>query len=100
MWRVSCIMKNRKIKNLLLSLLIVYVSYIFINQQKIMHRQKVEFETYTVELEKVQEENKKLQDEVQLSKTDKYIEKLAREKLGLIKEGETPVINNSVKEDK
>ncbi len=77
-------MKNRKIKNLLLSLLIVYV----------------EFETYTVELEKAQEENKKLQDEVQLSKTDKYIEKLAREKLGLIKEGETPVINNSVKEDK
>ena len=37
---------------------------------------------------------------MQLSKTDKYIEKLAREKLGLIKEGETPVINNSVSEKK
>jgi len=39
-------------------------------------------------------EKKILQCEVVLSKTDKYIEKLAREILGLVKEGETPVMDN------
>lgn len=63
-----------------------------------MHRQNEESNNYTVEYNRLKEENKELQDEVELSKTDKYIEKLAREKLGLIKEGETPVIDNSVTE--
>ncbi|MCS4481924.1 septum formation initiator family protein [Clostridium botulinum] len=39
--------------------------------------------------------NQKLQDEVKLSKSKDYIEKLARERLRLIKKGETPVINNT-----
>jgi cell division protein FtsB len=44
-------------------------------------------------VEKSKEENQRLQDEVKVSKTDQYMEKLAREKLDLIKGGETPVIN-------
>lgn len=39
--------------------------------------------------------NQKLKDEVNMSKSDSYIEKLARERLGLIKPGETPVIDSS-----
>jgi len=88
-------MKKFKKKNLLLLLIGGYVCYTLINQQIIMHKQKVELKKHTVELQKAKEENSKLQDEVKLSQSDKYIEKLAREKLGLIKEGETPVINNS-----
>lgn len=61
-----------------------------------MNRQKNNLDGYTVESKKLKEENIKLQDEIELSKTDKYIEKLAREKLGLIKDGETPVIDESV----
>lgn len=38
--------------------------------------------------------NQKLQEEVKMSNSNVYIEKLAREKLGLIKQGETPVIDN------
>jgi cell division protein FtsB len=43
----------------------------------------------------VLEKNQKLKDEVKMSKSDFYIEKLARERLGLIKPGETPVIDSS-----
>jgi cell division protein FtsB len=43
----------------------------------------------------VLEKNQKLKDEVKMSKTDSYIEKLARERLGLLKPGETPVIDSS-----
>lgn len=43
----------------------------------------------------VLEKNQILKDEVKMSKSDSYIEKLARERLGLIKPGETPVIDSS-----
>jgi cell division protein FtsB len=46
-----------------------------------------------LEEQKIKETNKKLQDEVKMSSSDAYIEKLARERLGLIKQGETPVID-------
>jgi cell division protein FtsB len=47
------------------------------------------------EEQSVMEKNQKLKDEVKLSKSDSYIEKLARERLGLVKPGETPVIDSS-----
>jgi cell division protein DivIC len=88
-------MKKRfNIKSVAIILTAGYVCYILIYQQATMSRQKKELEKYNVELQKKKEENKILQDEVELSKTDKYIEKLAREVLGLVKEGETPVLDN------
>lgn len=93
--RMSDEMKKIKKKNLLLMLIGAYICFTLVNQQIIMQRQKTELKKYTVELEKTKEENMKLQDEVKLSQSLKYIEKLAREKLGLVKEGETPVIDNS-----
>jgi cell division protein FtsB len=47
------------------------------------------------EEQKLKVKNQKLQDEIKMSASDIYIEKLAREKLGLIKQGETPVIDNN-----
>jgi len=47
------------------------------------------------EEQSVMEKNQKLKDEVKMSKSDSYIEKLARERLGLVKPGETPVIDSS-----
>ena len=86
--------KKFKIKSVVLVFAMVYVCYILIGQQATMARQKKELKKYNVELQKKKEEKKALQDEVELSKTDKYIEKLAREILGLVKEGETPVMDN------
>lgn len=92
--RVYDMKKKFNIKSLVLIFVLVYVSYLFIQQQATMGRQKKELQKYNVELQKKKEEKKTLQDEVELSKTDKYIEKLAREILGLVKEGETPVMDN------
>jgi len=86
--------KKFNIKGVVLVFVVVYVSYLLIQQQATMGRQKKELQKYNVELQKKKEEKKTLQDEVELSKTDKYIEKLAREILGLVKEGETPVMDN------
>ncbi|MBU3158854.1 septum formation initiator family protein [Clostridium frigoris] len=86
--------KKFNIKVLVLIFVFVYVSYLFIQQQATMGRQKKELQKYNLELQKKKQEKKTLQDEVELSKTDKYIEKLAREILGLVKEGETPVMDN------
>jgi cell division protein DivIC len=86
--------KKFNIKSVAIIFAVVYVCYILINQQITMSRQKKELEKYNVEIQKKKEEKKVLQDEVELSKTDKYIEKLAREILGLVKEGETPVLDN------
>jgi cell division protein FtsB len=47
------------------------------------------------EKQSVMDKNQKLKDEVKMSKSDSYIEKLARERLGLVKPGETPVIDSS-----
>ena len=86
--------KKFSIKSVILVFAFGYVLYVLIQQQITMSRQKKELEKYNVELQKKNEEKKILQDEVELSKTDKYIEKLAREILGLVKEGETPVMDN------
>lgn len=92
--RVWDMKKKFSIKNTILVFSVVYVCYILINQQVTMMRQKNEIQKYNVELQKKKDEKKVLLDEVELSKTDKYIEKLAREILGLVKEGETPVMDN------
>ena len=92
--RVWDMKKKFSIKSVVLVFAVVYVCYVLIHQQATMGRQKKELQKYNVELQKKKDEKKILQDEVELSKTDKYIEKLAREILGLVKEGETPVMDN------
>lgn len=88
---------KRKInlKKLILFLVIVYITGVFINQQITMHKIRNEIAIKEMELKKAKEKNQRLQDEVKLSKSKDYIEKLARERLRLIKKGETPVINNN-----
>ncbi|MBE6067721.1 septum formation initiator family protein [Clostridium sp. BSD9I1] len=86
--------KNVNFKKLLFFLLFIYAGYIFVNQQIIIGNIKKQVIQRQTELENLQEKNQKLQDEVKMSKSDSYIEKLAREKLNLIKEGEIPVISN------
>lgn len=87
-------MKKFSFKKIILLGIAFYVGFVFINQQIIMFRQHRDIEKYTSDFEEAQEKNQKLQDEIKLSKDNKYIEKLARERLGLVKEGESPVINN------
>jgi cell division protein FtsB len=91
--RVWHMKKKFNIKSVVKIFALVYVCYILVNQQVTMNRQKKQLQIYNVELQKKNQENKVLQDEAKLSKTEKYIEKQAREKLGLVKKGETPVLD-------
>lgn len=86
--------KNVNFKRVVFFLLLIYAGYIFVNQQIIIGNIDKQIIQRKTELENLQEKNQKLQDEVKMSKSDSYIEKLAREKLNLIKEGEIPVISN------
>ncbi|GAA0745254.1 FtsB family cell division protein [Clostridium oceanicum] len=88
-------MKNKfKLKNIVLILLFVYMCFIFVTQRITMHKINNEIDKKEVQLDKAKKKNQKLQDEVKLSKSKDYRERLARERLRFIKEGETPVINN------
>lgn len=85
-------MKKFNFKKIIFLVVALYVGLIFVNQQIIMVRQHRDIEKYTAELQLIEEKYQKLQDEYTLSQDDAYIEKIAREKLGLIKEGEQTVL--------
>lgn len=63
-----------------------------------MNRIKEEISSKQVQLEEIQQKNERLQDEVNKinSDSDDYLEKLARERLGMIKPGEK-VVNSDDK---
>lgn len=84
-----------KWKKIFFLLTILYVVYIFVSQQITMYNIKKQITERKVEEIRMKQKNQKLQDEVKMSTSDAYIEKLAREKLGLINEGETPVIDKN-----
>lgn len=82
-------------KKTLFIILTFYVCYIFVNQQITIRNIKAQISEKNIEMEKLREKSRRLQDEVNMSKSDLYIEKLAREKLKLIKPGESPVVNSN-----
>lgn len=84
--------KKFKLKKVVIIATLLYVGYILVSTQIVMNKIKQQLEVKHQELADVKDKNTILQDEVKMSKTDTFIEKLARERLGLIKEGETPVI--------
>lgn len=89
--------RKSKIKIIVLVVFVINIGYIFVNQQLTMSRIKTDIKAKQNTVDKLNSENIRLQDEIKLTKTDKYTEKLARERLGLIKQGETPVIDSSQK---
>ncbi|MFT8312782.1 MAG: septum formation initiator family protein [Clostridium sp.] len=87
--------KKSKLKYLIVGIIVINVCYVFINQQLTMNRIQARIQDTTIEAQKIKSENEKLQSEIKISQSDEYSEKLAREKLGLIKQGEIPVVNGS-----
>ena len=88
-------MKRRlTLKNLVISMIVLYCIFSFVDQQFKMKRINEDLSKTNIELEAIRQKNQKLQDEVNLSKTDLYSEKLSRERLGYVKPGETPVIDS------
>lgn len=94
--------KFRKLKVVGVFIVIIYASYILINQGMIVKRQNEEIAELNKHLSTIKEENLLLKDKMQMNNSNKYVERMAREKLGLVKEGEEPIIiiNNMDEKDK
>lgn len=89
-------MKSKKItlKSVIIILLLIFSLYTIVSQQLTMGKIKKDIYKQEKELELVKEKNQKLKDEFELSNTGLYKEKQVRERLGYVKAGETPVIDN------
>ena len=91
--------KNINLKIISVVLIIGIFSVSLIEQVVVLRRIKKEISTQTQELEQLKEKNIKLQAELDRAQgNNEYLEKLARERLGLIKEGEQQIITNNISE--
>ncbi|MFZ5986553.1 MAG: FtsB family cell division protein [Bacillota bacterium] len=85
-------MNKRKKPNwglrIILGVAIVYLGFVLIKQQGIIYNQHVELKQIQAKIEKEKELNKKLVKQKEEVSSDEYIEKIAREKLGMVRHGE------------
>ena len=83
--------KKHKIKNkvklpyIIISVIILYVAIIFIRQELVIRDLTKKNETSEQELKNIQADIKDLKQKINKSDTVKYIEKIAREELDMIK---------------
>lgn len=79
---------------LLLVILIAYFGYVGFNQQMHLNNIDREKELAALRVEQGQKMNKELIEEKNKLKQAGYVEKIAREELGLVKPGEMPYISS------
>lgn len=85
--------KNVNLKGIIIVLVIGFFSISVIKQVIVLKRIKSDISTQAQELEELKRKNIKLQAELDRAQSNnEYLEKLARERLGLIKEGEQQII--------
>ncbi|NLZ48342.1 MAG: hypothetical protein GX895_06060 [Clostridiales bacterium] len=88
-------MKKKKfnIKSFFIVLLIVYFAVVFVRQQFIFARLSKEEAKQTQELKAYQDQEEELREQLELSESNPkaFAERQARERLGYIKENETPI---------
>jgi len=82
----------RKLTGLAFFGLLAYMIFSFSQGFYQAHQLKEEIKVLEAELTEVQKKNLELQEELEYSQTPEAIEKLAREKLGLIKPGEIVIM--------
>jgi len=94
-------MKKRKLKfkNLFMAIFIVYVIITAINQQFSISKLKETEQAAVSKIESVRKDNDKLTEMINNATSIEYIEKMAREQLGLIKAGERVYIDQSSAEN-
>ena len=90
--------KKLIVKKLVIIGFAIFFVFSYVRQLITMNRIKQEISDKQTQLEEVQQKNERLQDEVDKINSDSedYLEKLARERLGMIKPGEK-VVNSENK---
>jgi cell division protein FtsL len=66
----------------------LYFSYIAVSQQKLINAKSIELSKLEEKIKEEEEQNEELKKEKEIIQTDEYIEKIAREKLGMVKKNE------------
>jgi cell division protein FtsB len=96
-WMCNEMKKYGRIINIFIFFLVIYLGYSWVSQKIIINQQKREFDIQIAELDKVKKQNQELKDMVDMinENPEKWYEKQAREKLGLIKEGEISVLKSN-----
>ena len=85
--------KNVNLKGIIIVLVIGFFSISVIKQVIVLKRINSDISTQAQEIEELKEKNNKLQAELDRAQSNnEYLEKLARERQGLIKEGEQQII--------
>jgi cell division protein FtsB len=75
-----------------LSLLLVYLVISFCSQFSKLYIMQRDVQNIKQQVQEMQQKNAALREELRLAQSDAYIEKTAREKIGLIKPGETRIV--------
>ncbi|MBC8062454.1 MAG: septum formation initiator family protein [Clostridiaceae bacterium] len=89
--------KKINYRKIVFGILLVYLSYFLFRQYQTINRISAETKKQKLIYEKLKEDHDNLQDNVELSKTSRYQEIIARQILHLIKDGEIPVIDSAKK---
>jgi cell division protein FtsL len=85
--------KKLILKRIIIAAFIIFFAFSYIRQNITMNRIEKEIGSKQSQLDEVKQKNERLQDEVDKINSDSsdYLEKLARERLGMIKPGEKVV---------
>ena len=88
--------RKLNIKNIVILVLSIVFIFSFVRQERAMKRIEKEKAAKQIELEQLKEKNKRLQEENEKAQSDEYLEQLARERLNMIKKGESSTENKKV----
>ncbi|MDD5793744.1 FtsB family cell division protein [Clostridium sp. HCP1S3_B4] len=90
---------NKSIRLKKIIFLVIAIVFVFnlVKQGKTMNRIAKEKQQQEIKLENLQQDTQRLKEENDKAQTDEYLEKLAREKLSMIKNGEFSVVNKTSK---
>lgn len=94
-------MKSKKKKkiiwtNFFVFIFILYAIFTIADQQVTIYKLKKSQQEISAKIEAAQKENKKLQDMLQDTSTKEYVERMAREQLGLVKADERVYVDQSL----
>jgi len=82
--------KGKRSPLLVFALLVIflYLSYIAVNQQQVLHAKNLTLDKLEDKIEVEAKLNEKLSKERDMIQSDEYVEKVARERLGMVKKNE------------
>lgn len=90
--RKSFSISRSRLPAVVLSLLLVYLVISFCSQFSKLYVMQRDVQNIQQQVQEMQQKNADLREELRLAQSDAYIEKVAREQIGLVKSGETRVV--------